>query len=95
MSISFETSVSIAQLADLKFYLNKIVKIDNIEGYTLKLLYQLKSKYDKFLDDSEGIDPDFPGLNFRGNKGTKINLKGVNALSSRTDGEEDPLKDFK
>jgi len=47
---------------DLKFYLNKFVKADNIEGYTLSTLNQLKKIHDEFLDSSEGIDPDFPGL---------------------------------
>lgn len=56
------------------------------------MLDQIKSRYDKFLDDSEGVDPDYPGLNFRGNKGAKINLGGVNALKVK---DEDPLKDFR
>lgn len=59
------------------------------------MIKSLKDRYEKFLDDSEGLDPDYPGINFRGNKGTKINLGGVNALSIRKgDLDSDPLKDF-
>lgn len=60
----------------LKFYLNKILKIDNIEGYTLKTLNQLKSCYDEFIEKSEGIDPEYPGYVFGNGKGIKIKLKG-------------------
>ncbi len=49
---------------DLKFYLNKFVKCDNIEGYTLKSLFKLKDIYSDFLENSGGIDPDFPEINF-------------------------------
>ncbi len=60
---------------DLKFYLNKFLKVDNIEGYTLKTLFQLRDVYDKFLESSKGVDPDFPTIDF-GGKGESI--KGVN-----------------
>lgn len=61
----------------LKFYLNKLIKIDNIENYTLKTLSSLKSNYDKFLEDSNGIDPDYPNLSF-GTKGKTFKLgKGM------------------
>ena len=46
---------------DLKFYLNKFLKVDNIEGYTLVALDELRKAYDKFIDKS-GFDPDFPML---------------------------------
>lgn len=59
---------------DLKFYLNKFLKIDNIEGYTLNSLNELKKCYDKFLKNSEGTDPDFPTLNF-GGKGDTYTAK--------------------
>jgi hypothetical protein len=52
----------------LKFYLNKFLKVDNIEYYTLGTLKELQKVYDEFKESSEGIDPDFPGINF-GNKG--------------------------
>lgn len=58
------------------------------------MLCQIKSRYEKFLDDSEGMDPDYPGLNFRGNKGTKISLGGINALKLKNS-EDDPLRDFR
>ena len=60
---------------DLKFYLNKFLKVDNIENYTLKTLIQLREVYEDFLQRSEGVDPDFPMLNF-GQKGMQ-KLKGI------------------
>ena len=75
---------------ELKFYLNKFLKADNIENYTLKSLQQLKSNYEKFLEDTEGVDPDFPLINF-GNKGKKI--EGKNIYSALKDNES--LEDFK
>ena len=63
---------------DLKFYLNKFLKVDNIENYTLKTLFKLRECYEEFLDKSEGTDPDFPMVNF-GDKGKKI--RGRNVLS--------------
>lgn len=59
---------------DLKFYLNKFLKVDGVENYTLKTLVKLRECYEDFLQRSEGIDPDFPMLNF-GQKGQK--LKGI------------------
>lgn len=61
---------------DLKFYLNKFLKVDNIEGYTLKSLMELKKVYEDFKEKTEGLDPDFPGISF-GEKGTKIS-RGTN-----------------
>lgn len=46
---------------ELKFYLNKFLKVDNIEGYTLGTLEELRKSYDRFLEKS-GFDPDFPML---------------------------------
>ena len=70
---------------DLKFYLNKIVKVDNVEGYTLKALLELKARYEKFIDKTSGFDPDFPTLDFgMGTKGEKFKKK------HRTVGEDDP-----
>ena len=51
---------------DLKFYLNKFLKADGIEGYTLSSLKALRECYENFLDTTEGTDPDFPLLNFGG-----------------------------
>lgn len=63
---------------DLKFYLNKFLKVDNIENYTLKTLIKLRERYEEFLDKSEGSDPDFPLVDF-GKKGKKV--KGRNAFA--------------
>lgn len=49
---------------DLKLYLNKFLKVDNIEQYTMKSILALKDSYDKFLTKSEGKDPDFPLMTF-------------------------------
>lgn len=49
---------------DLKFYLNKFLKVDNIEQYTMRYLLQLKKCYDDFIEKSQGQDPDFPMINF-------------------------------
>ena len=67
----------------LKFYLNKYAKVDNIENYSLKALKILRDEYVKFLEDSEGIDPDFPMFTFGGNGGkgeTKIKVQNKAAL---------------
>lgn len=60
---------------DLKFYLNKFLKVDRVEEYTLKTLIKLREVYEDFLQQSDGIDPDFPMLNF-GGKGMQ-KLKGI------------------
>ncbi len=62
---------------DLKFYLNKFIKIDNIEGYTLSSLKAIEDNYAAFMEKTEGLDPDFPSIDFGGKtKGQKI--KGQN-----------------
>ena len=48
----------------LKLYLNKYLKVDNIEYYTLPCLQVLQKEYDALLKKTEGLDPDFPQLNF-------------------------------
>lgn len=78
--------MSIAQLMDLKFYLNKFLKCDNIENYTLEALGKLRAAYDTFLENSKGTDPDFPMIDF-GNKGQKIN--GVNKMQLGRDLDDD------
>ena len=55
---------------DLKFYLNKIIKIDNIENYSLNSLYEIKKCYSKFLEKTEGKDPDYPLMSFGDSKNT-------------------------
>lgn len=72
---------------ELKFFLNKFLRVDNIEGYTLSTLEELRKVHDKFLDESEGNDPDFPGINFRGG-GNGIQVKGVNKAKLEEMGEE-------
>lgn len=71
---------------ELKFYLNKFVKVDNIEGYTLSALKELKKAYDKFLEDSEGFDPDYPELSF-GGKGKNL-VKGKTNVENLSDRSE-------
>ena len=66
---------------DLKFYLNKFLKADGVENYTLGTLKTLRECYENFLDTTEGTDPDFPLLNFGGKKGQR--LKGYLQLNVR------------
>lgn len=76
---------------DLKFYLNKIVKVDGVENYTLSTLSILRERYDSFLDNTEGLDPDFPTLSMggKGKKGEKV--KGVNRFANLEDDDSDEL----
>ena len=76
--------MSIAQLMDLKFYLNKFLKADGIEQYPLKALLDLRKSYENFIENSKGTDPDFPMISF-GSKGETI--KGIN--KSKVDGTEE------
>ena len=48
-------------MINLKFYLNKILKCDNIENYSLRSLEELRKCYDEFVK-SAGGDPDFPSI---------------------------------
>lgn len=66
---------------ELKFYLNKFLKVDNIEFYDLKTLFKLRTTYDKFIETSGGTDPDFPLIDF-GDKGQKI--QGVNKVQAES-----------
>lgn len=80
---------------DLKFYLNKFAKVDNIENYTYRNLLMLKDTYEKFLEKSEGKDPDFPLLDFSGGKGKVIvSKKGRNNVYSMFEDENDIPEDF-
>lgn len=75
----------------LKFYLNKLLKVDNIENYTLNALKELQECYDQFIEKSEGSDPDFPFITFN-TKGTQI--KGTNAwIAHEGDESFDGLRD--
>lgn len=79
---------------DLKFYLNKFLKTDNIEYYTIPTLTELKSTYEKFLKSSKGIDVDFPTITFNEYAEDGITLKGNNVYSV-FDSEDDIPEDFK
>lgn len=72
---------------ELKFYLNKFLKADNIEGYTLKSLGILRKTYESFLESSEGTDPDFPMVDF-GSKGKKVQGVNKSKLSTSEDIED-------
>ena len=66
---------------DLKFYLNKFIKVDNIEGYTLKAIRELQKCYENYLEKTEGSDPDFPMVTFGGPNGGGKKIKGHNAAA--------------
>ena len=72
----------------LKLYLNKFLKVDNIEDYTYTELMTLKKEYEKVLEDSEGVDPDFPMYTF-GGKGKKIGGTNIHTLTKNTEEEEE------
>ena len=73
---------------DLKFYLNKFAKVDNIENYTLKSIRELQKCYETYLDKTEGTDPDFPMTTF-GGKGGGEKIKGKNAVQVREESDEE------
>ena len=73
----------------LKLYLNKFLKVDNIESYTFSELIALKKEYEKVLEESEGIDPDFPTYVFGGG-GKKIAGTNIHTLTKpATENEEE------
>ena len=75
----------------LKLYLNKFLKVDNIESYTFSELMTLKKEYEKVLEESEGVDPDFPTYVFGGG-GKKIAGTNVHTLTKpTTDNEEESI----
>ena len=77
----------------LKLYLNKFLKVDNIELYTYPELVALKKEYEKVLESSEGVDPDFPTYIFGGG-GKKIGGTNVHTLTKQhTDEEEESVYD--
>lgn len=76
----------------LKLYLNKYLKVDNIELYSLSYLIDLRKEYENFLDLTGGYDPDFPNINIGDRKeGQKI--KGKNKIQLEKEFEEGE-KDF-
>ena len=84
---------------ELKFYLNKFLKVDNIEGYTLSSLYELKKVYDKFTDKTEGFDPDFPMVSVGDKKGKgktlAVGKNNIHKVNEEVEGgEEDSLDNF-
>ena len=87
LSTSFNHLLSTASLMGLKLYLNKFLKVDNIESYTFSELLILKGEYEKVLENSEGVDPDFPMFTF-GNEGKKIAGTNVHTLTKPIDEEE-------
>ena len=74
---------------DLKFYLNKFVKVDGIEGYTLRCLKEIQKRYEDYLEKTEGSDPDFPMMTFGGGKGKKV--QGRNAAEDEEKPKEDEI----
>ena len=72
----------------LKLYLNKFLKVDNIESYTFSELMTLKKEYEKVLEDSEGVDPDFPTYIFGGG-GKKIGGTNVHTLTKPVEEEKE------
>lgn len=72
----------------LKFYLNKFLKADGIENYTIGTLLELRKCYDDFLNKSEGNDPDFPMTNF-GDKGKEVYTSKNNSVRNEIEKSQD------
>ena len=72
----------------LKLYLNKFLKVDNIESYTFSELMTLKKEYEKVIEESEGVDPDFPTYVFGGG-GKKIAGTNIHTLTKPVTEEEE------
>lgn len=70
----------------LKLYLNKFLKVDNIEQYTFPELIALTKEYERMVEESEGIDPDFPSFTFGDKKGTKIGGTNVHTIEREPEG---------
>lgn len=75
---------------DLKFFLNKFIKADNIEYYPMKYLHELRKRYERFLESSGGTDPDFPMMSFgdKGGQGSESFKGKNNVISIGEDGEQ-------
>lgn len=76
----------------LKLYLNKYLKTDNIEFYSLNYLIDLRKEYENFLDLTGGYDPDFPNINI-GDRSEGQKIKGKNKIQLEKEIEEGE-KDF-
>jgi hypothetical protein len=76
----------------LKFYLNKFLKADGIENYTLDTLVKLKEAYSDFIEDSDGGDPDFPLISFN-TKGKKIKGKNIHQVLGDSEDSLEELTD--
>ena len=74
---------------ELKFYLNKFLKVDGIENYSLGALEELRKVYDRFTDKTEGYDPDFPMMSVGGKekKGKTIAVGKNNIYQNTKEGE--------
>lgn len=74
---------------ELKFYLNKFLKVDNIENYTLSALEDLRQVYEDFTSKSDGFDPDFPMMSMGGKegKGKTLAVGKNNIYNYREEGE--------
>ena len=73
---------------EIKFFLNKFIKINNIEDYTLASIDEMRDAYDRFLEKTEGIDPDYPYLRLgQGEKGKVLGTRGTNIYSVIGEGE--------
>ncbi len=70
---------------DLKFYLNKFIKVDNIEMYSMKSLMTLKKRYEEFLEKSKGQDPDFPMTNFGDSSNTLKASNNIHQVGEKFD----------
>ena len=78
----------------LKLYLNKYLKADNIELYSLSCLIDLRKEYENFLELTGGYDPDFPGVNIGDRKdGQKIKGKNKIQLEKEFDDGEKEFPD--
>ncbi len=73
----------------LKLYLNKFLKVDNIEYYTFSELMALKKEYEQIMEETEGVDPDFPMFTFGGKKGKKIKGTNIHTLTKEPENEDE------
>lgn len=63
-STSFERSLDLTQLIKIKFSLNKLGRIDNIEKYSINVISELYKAYESYIDGNDGQDVEFPGFFF-------------------------------
>ena len=66
--------------------------MDNIEEYSLGTVLALNKEYTNFLESTEGLDPDFPGMDFSGN-GKKVS--GTNAAIAKSRGGGKGMEEVK